>query len=479
MMKSKKTIQIWTGITYIALVFSACKSLNINQKNENTAVPESYQNSKDTLNSAQLKWNEYFKDENLAVLIDSALANNQELNITIQEIQISQNEVLVRKGDYLPVLGAKVGAGIEKVGRHTSQGASDDVSEIATGKKTPENLVDLYFGLQASWEIDIWRKLRNAKKSAYSRYLASTEGKNFAVTNLIAELANTYYELLALDSQLEIVIQNIAIQTNALEIVKLQKDATRVTELAVRRFEAEVYHTRSLQFDIQQEIVEKENKLNFLVGRFPQTIVRSSQDFNNIIYDSIRTGVPSQLLANRPDIRKAEYELVANKLDVQIARAQFYPSLRISAGAGFRAFNPAFLLNTPQSLIYNIAGDLVAPIINRNALKATYFNSNAKQIQAVYNYERTILNAYVEVANQISKINNLEQSYALKSLQVNALNESIDISTNLFQSARADYMEVLLTQRDALESKFELIETKKELLMSTVNIYRALGGGWR
>ena len=183
-------------------------------------------------------------------------------------------------------------------------------------------------------------------------------------------------------------------------------------------------------------------------------------------------------MANRPDIRKAEREVAAARLDVKVAKAKFYPSLGISASVGYRAFNPSYLFKSPESLLYSLAGDLAAPLINRNAIKAAYNSANAKQIQALYNYERTILNAYVEVANQLAKINNLEKSYALKSQQVQALSESIDISNDLFKSARADYMEVLMTQRDALEAKFELIETRKEQMNAVVHIYQALGGGW-
>jgi NodT family efflux transporter outer membrane factor (OMF) lipoprotein len=298
------------------------------------------------------------------------------------------------------------------------------------------------------------------------------------VTNLIAEIANSYYELLALDNQLSIVKKNIEIQNNALEIVKLQKESTRVTELAVRKFEAEVYNTRSLQYDIQQKITETENRINFLVGRYPQHIQRNYQAFSNLVPDTIHAGIPSQLLANRPDIKQAELDLEAARLDVKVARARFYPSLGISASLGYQAFNPSYLLTTPESLIYSLAGDLTAPLINKNAIKATYYSANAKQVQAVYNYERAILNAYIEVANQLSKISNLEKSYDLKSKQVQTLTESITISNDLFKSSRADYMEVLMTQRDALESKFELIETKKEQMNALVNIYRALGGGW-
>src|SRR5690606_19595803 len=142
------------------------------------------------------------------------------------------------------------------------------------GQKIPTVLPDMTIGLVASWEVDIWKKLRNSKKAAMRRYLASIEGKNFMVTHLVSEIANSYYELLALDNQLDIVKKNIEIQSNALGIVKLEKQATRVTELAVRKFEAEVFHTRSLQFDIQQQIIETENRINFLVGRFPQPVQR-------------------------------------------------------------------------------------------------------------------------------------------------------------------------------------------------------------
>uniref|UniRef100_UPI00257D8C41 TolC family protein n=1 Tax=Flavobacterium sp. UBA4854 TaxID=1946548 RepID=UPI00257D8C41 len=229
---------------------------------------------------------------------------------------------------------------------------------------------------------------------------------------------------------------------------------------------------------IQQQITETENKINFLLGRFPQKIARSSNTFSTITPADIHAGVPSQLLENRPDIKKAEMELIAAKLDIKAAKAKFYPSLGISAGIGYEAFNTKYLLTSPESLLYSIAGDLVAPLINRNAIKAEYLTAGAKQIQAVYNYERTLVNAYIEVANQLSKIQNTAKSYGLKSQQVDALNESVQISNNLFSSARADYMEVLLTQKDALESKFELIETKKQQMNAFVNVYRALGGGW-
>lgn len=471
----------YTVAAAAVLAFAACKVPAVVQRTENKATPASYTNSQvatDTTNTAQVKWKNYFTDPNLNALIDTALKNNQELNITLQELQIAQNEIQARKGEYLPFVGYRAAAGVDKVARYTNIGALEKNVEIKPGKENPEPLPDFLGAVYARWEVDIWHKLRNAKKAAVARYLSTIEGRNFVITQLIAEIANSYYELVALDNQLEIVNQNITIQSNALEIVRLQKEATRVTELAVRKFEAEVLKTRSLQYDIKQQIVETENRINFLLGRYPQHITRNDAGFTNLLPATVHAGIPSQLLANRPDIRRAEFDLAAAKLDVKVAKAQFYPSLGISGSVGYQAFNPAYLLHTPESILYSLAGDFAGPLVNRNAIKSVYASANAKQVQSVYNYERTILNAYVEVANQLSNINNLDSTYNTKSKQVQALNESIDISNMLFKSARADYLEVLMTQRDALEARLELIQTKKQQLNAMVNIYQALGGGW-
>jgi len=465
------------GIIGIFLTFIGCVPQAV-QKTENRNVPVSFGNSLDTINTAKVGWKNFFTDPNLNALIDTALRNNQELNIILQEINIAQNEVRAKKGEYLPFVDLVGGAGVEKVGRYTRSGSVEANSEIEPGKEFPEPLPDFIVAANFSWQVDIWKKLRNAKNSAVLRYLSTTEGKNFTVTRLIAEIASSYYELMALDNQLDILKKNIEIQQNALEIVKLEKTAARVTELAVRRFEAEVLKNQSRIFHIQQNIIETENRINFLVGRFPRHVERNSQAFVNLVPASVYSGIPSQLLRNRPDVRQAELELAASRLDVKVAKANFYPSLNISAAIGLEAFNPAYLITKPESMLYSVAGGLSQPLVNRNAIKAMYYSANARQIQAAYNYERTILNAYIEVANQQSNIVNMRLSYDLRAQQVLALTQSIDISTRLFKSARADYMEVLLTQRDALESKFELVETRKQQMYAMVNIYQALGGGW-
>lgn len=473
----KKVIIKIFGIALLTSVLFSCKALTDRTKKDIAKMPESYGISTDTINSSKINWKNYFKDPYLTNLIDSALKNNKEINIIQQEIEISKNEVQARKGEYLPFVNLFAGSGLEKTGKYTRMGAVEENLEVKPGKAFPDPLGDFTLGLSASWEIDIWKKLRNSKKAAIHRYLSSIEGKNFLSTTLISEISNSYFELLALDNLQDIVKSNIEIQSNALKIIKQQKESAKVTQLAVNRFEAQLLNTQNLQYKIAQDIIETENKINFLVGRFPQPVLRDKTVFNTISLDSVSVGLPSQLLQNRPDIRGAEQELMAANLDVKAARANFYPKLGLKSGIGYQAFNPAYIIS-PESSMYNLAGDLVAPLLNRNAIKSMYKTATNKQIQAVYEYEQRLLNAYIEVVNQQSLIENTKKSLDVKQKEVNILNASVGISNSLFYSARADYIEVLLTQRETIDSKMELVDIKLKQLNAKVNLYKALGGGW-
>ena len=478
----------------LALMMQACAIPFINTKKADISLPANYANSaqnakteeplkqkapQDMTNEANINWKEFFEDPYLSSLIDVAIVNNKEVNIMAQRINIAKNEIQARKGEYLPFVNFGAGADVGKVGRYTRNGAVEESLDIKEGKAFPDPLANYQFGLYSSWELDVWKKLRNATKVAGLEYMASIEGKNFLITNLVAEIANAYYELTALDNQALNLEQNIQIQRNALEVTSQLQKYGRATSLAVKRFEAEVKKNESKQYVIKQQTVEVENRINFLLGRVPQPIQRASAEFMAMKLKMVQAGIPSQLLENRPDIRKAELELAASDLNIKVAKANFYPSFTIRAGLGFEAFNPKYLLSTPESLMFSLAGDMMAPLINRNAITAVYKNANARQIQAAYDYEQTIISAYGEVSNQVSSIDNLEKNYQLKSAQVNALTESVDVANQLFQSARADYLEVLLTQREALEAKTELIETKQKQITAMVGLYRALGGGWK
>ncbi len=466
-------------ILLISIFYWSCKIPTSTQVAPLQTMPGVFSNSSDSSNSADLNWKVYFHDPYLVALIDTALKNNLDVLTTLQDIEIAQNKVRFRNGMLYPSVVAGAGLSVEKVGLYTSQGAGDASAEITPGKLVPEHLTNLGLGLSASWEVDIWGKLRNSKKSAFTKYLSSIEGKHFVITNLVAEIANSYYELLALDNNLDIIRETIGLLQNQLEVVKVQKEASVVTELAVKQFEAQLYNSQHYEFETQQAIVETENKINFLLSRYPQKIARDKATLTAQVPNEIKAGIPSQLLKNRPDIKQAELELLAAKLDLKTAELEFYPSLNITSTLGVQAFKPSYLFSLPESLAYSLASGLVGPLVNRNGIIADFKTANAVQIQAMYGYQKSILNGFVEVANELSNISNLEKMYLLKSKEAAVLRNAIDISNELFKYARANYLEVLTTQRDALSTKLELVETRKRQSIAVTSIYRALGGGWR
>ncbi|MDI1293238.1 MAG: efflux transporter outer membrane subunit [Methylobacter sp.] len=466
------------SIAFLLISFSGC-SLNTNLSIPEKEIPISFQNQKSSTTIASIKWRQYFTDTLLLKLIDTAISNNMDLQMALQRIEMSRSSVKLANGAMLPQVSLNAGGSVRRFGLYTMDGAGNATTEITPGQNIPVNLPDMYVGLQSSWEVDIWGKLRSQRKSAISQYLSSIEGTNFVISNLVADVAIYYNELLALDNELDIIRQTIQKQQEALEVVKLQKEVGRANELAVQQFNAQLLNTQVLEKNALQQITETENKINFLLGRYPQPIERAKNVFFKEIPQQISAGVPSQLLANRPDVRAAEFQIEASKFDLKAAKAAFYPNFNITASFGFQAFNPEFLFSSPASIAYSVMGTLVAPIINMKALKAQFNTAKANQLTAMYNYQKTILNAYVEVANELSNIQNLQQINALKKQQSDVLKQSVDTSKELYKYARASYLEVLLAQQSALQSNIELIHVTKQQRISTINIYKALGGGWR
>ena len=466
-------------IFVIVVTFSGCTGLKTDLAIPENEIPTSFKDKTDTTNIADIQWRDYFVDPFLHELIDTAIENNLDLQIALQRIENSRSSVRAATGALMPTMGLGVGTAIRRYGDYTMDGAGNATTDFKSGQTIPANLPDLFVGLQSSWEVDIWGKLQNQRSSAISKFLASIEGTSFVVSNLVADVAIYYNELRALDNELDIIRQTLHTQYESLEVVALQKEAGRATELAVELFKAQVLNTSILEKEVLQQITVTENHINFLLGRFPQLIERTKGQYFTEIPHEISSGVPSQLLANRPDVREAEFQIKASKFDLKVAKAAFFPSFNITASFGFQAFNPDFLFVAPASIAYTAVGTLVAPLINRNALEAQFNNAEANQLTAMYQYQKTILNAYVEVANELSNIHNLRKINTLKKQQNEVLQQSVETSHLLYRYGRASYLEVLIAQRNALQSNLELINFAKQQRIAAVKIYKALGGGWK
>src|SRR5574344_91520 len=472
-------------IQYIVAVLplfamTGCKTPQATKMNDNVRMqlPSMFQHDSvaDT-HATIVPWRQLFTDKTLTSLIDTALANNQDLRITVQQIAMAKSNVLYQQGLLMPTVSVGGSVGVSKVGRYTSEGAGDATTEMESGKDIPDPLMDYQIGASASWEIDLWHKLSSSKKAAVEHYLATVEGRNAVLSSLISQVASNYYHLLALDNKLDLIQRYIDLQKKAVEIAKIQKSADADTELAVEKFEAELAKAKSDEFTIRQEITETDNNLNLLMGRYPTTIQRDKSAFLSENIQNITAGIPSELLNNRPDIRQAEHELVSAKCNVDAARKEFLPSLNISASLGLDAFNPTYLTKQPKSLAFSVLGGLAGPIINRKAIKANFQTADAQQLEALYEYDKTLLTAYSEVCTLMSKIKNLDNYYKLKSEEVDKLDQTINIDRQLYMNSRCTYLDVLMDERDALDAKMDLLEAKEKQLSNMVDVYRSIGGG--
>ncbi len=460
----------------ILLVLPSCGIPPLRHPEPGPGLPADFNGATSSENSSQLGIEEFYNDRMLTGLIEKALFDNRELKVLNEEVQIAANEVLARSGAYLPFVSVAAGSGLNRVTRFTLDGAGILADPYLPGKYFSNPHGNFGAGINLTWQLDIYRQLRNARDAAAQRYVVASERRNYFVTTLVAEIAENFYRLMALDKRLENLNQIIELQERSREIAKARKEAARSTELGVLRFQAEVQRNQSEKLIVNQDIVVTENRINFLVNRYPQRVDRVSDGFYDLNIHTLSVGVPSQLLQNRPDIREAERELTAAGLDVKVARVNFYPQLVITGGVGLHSFNLSHFFE-PQAVVGDIAGGLVAPFINRRAIRAQYLTANARQLQSIYNYQRVILEAFTQVLNRVTMVENYSRSIEIKKEQLKSLEASVQFADDLFQNARIEYIDVLFAQRDLRDARTVLIDTKAEQLSAIVKAYQALGGG--
>ena len=448
-------------------------------------LPEGFRGTSSPDNSAKVNVEEFYTDPMLICLIHQAMSpiGNRELKILNEEVQVARAEILGRSGAYLPFLTAGANAGLNRTSRFTETGAGILDDPFLPGQHFTNPFGNYLGGINLSWQLDIYRQLRNARDAAAQRYAVASERRNFFVTRLVAEIAENYYGLMALDARLENLNRIIALQERSLEIARARFQGARGSDLDVQRFLAEVRNNQSQKLIVNQDIIQAENRINFLVNRFPQPVERKSAgfpDFFDLQIHDLSVGVPSELLLNRPDVRQAERDLVAAGLDVKVARVNFFPQLAITGGVGLNSYVISHLFE-PNAVIGDITGGLVGPLFNFRLIQAQYLTADARQLQALYSYQRVILEAVTDVVNRITKVVNFARSIEIRKQQVKALETAVEDATSLYQNPRAgvsiDYLDVLTAQNALFDAIKDLIDTKGEQLAAVANTYQALGGG--
>ena len=452
------------------------------ERPESRPTPVSFAaDSSQTGSITDQNWRTFFAEPDLVQIIDTALASNIDLQIAMQRIEQARAAFQYSEGYLFPQVNLAGSAGVDRFGRNTLNGVGNFDTNLSPNIRgnlvIPNPTPDYFLGARSTWEIDLWGKLRNRRKAAYTRFLASEEGRRLIVTSLVADIARYYYDLLSLDAELEILQKNINLQKRAVELVEVQKQAGRVTELAVQQFTAQLLNTQGRKSLIQQQIVATENAINRLLGRFPQPIARGTSLLDRELPGQALTGLPRQMINRRPDIRQAELELQAANIDIDVTRAAFLPSLNLNAYVGFNSYRLATLLD-PASLTAGILGGLTAPVFNRRFLKADLRQSIAVSREAFYRYRQTVQTGFSEVVTSVRGIENYRNAADFQAQEVAVLRKAVLTSNDLLAGGYASYLEVITAQRSVLEAELTLISTKQSQFLALTDLYRALGGGW-
>ncbi|WP_026913799.1 efflux transporter outer membrane subunit [Christiangramia portivictoriae] len=419
----------------------------------------------DSLNMANISWKEMFTDPLLQEYISEGLENNIDIRVAVQQINAAEAYVKQGKAGYLPTLGANATFTHQELSQNSQFGSLFS------------SLDQYQLSADLSWEADIWGKIRSRKRAFDARYLQSIAAHQAVKTRLISDIASTYYQLLALDEQIDITKRTVETRANSLETTKALKEAGTLTEVGVQQTEAQLYTAKAILIDLKNEARLLENTLSILLGEAPRLIERSNLDEQKITTE-LHIGVPVQLLRNRPDVIAAEYNFVNAFELTNVAKSNFYPSLTLNATGGLQALDKGDLFD-PNSLFATVVGGLAQPILNGRAIRTEYEVSQAEQEQARLEFRRAILTASKEVSDAMYSYEAASEKIDVKQKEFQAYDLATDYSEELLNNGLANYLEVLTARQNALNSSLDLANAKYNQLKSIVDLYAALGGGWK
>lgn len=421
----------------------------------------------DSTTLADLTIDEFFESPELLGLIRTGLSNNYNLGMAVKSIEIAHAYFLQGKAAYFPTLSA---------GPQIAYGVRSENTGGGSGSGSDRFYQGYQLGVNASWEVDLWGKLRSQEKVAFADYQAANAGLKAVQTELIAQIASLYYRLIALDARKVIAERTLENWRSSVNTIELLKQAGTVTEVAVQQNIAQLYFAQALLVDIDQQIFLLENTLNTLLARPYQPIER--QDWNSIqMPEYFNTGLPAQLLANRPDLRHLEYQIRGDFENINVARTYFYPALRINGSGGLESVHIGDFLN-PGSLFASVAGGLTQPIFDRRLNKTQLEVANLQYEQSILQYENTYLHAIQEVTDALVSARKSEEKIAYQQSQLEALNRAVDFSEQLLNNGLANYLEVLRAQDQVFSTELGMVDTRLHKISSIVSLYKALGGGW-
>lgn len=458
----KKTIFHCLTITAALFVLNACNVTKPYQKPP-LQIASNYRNATttDSTSIAQLSWREIFTDKNLQQLIQEGIQNNVDMKVAYSRIIQAKANVDQSKLQFLPSVNAFTSATLN----HSTK------SQNWTGNTKTQQY---QLGVQASWEADIWGKLKSTKNSSIAKFLAEEANTKVIQTTLVAAIVSDYYQLLALDQQLIYTKESVKTWQSTVDVMQKLKTADVVTGAAVVQSEASKFSVAVTIPDLEQSIWETENHLNLLLARPPQSITRESI-VNQTGVPSLETGVPVQLLTNRPDVQAAESNFRYYFEQTNVAKTFFYPTLSLSASTGYGS-DSIFSLG---SWISSIVGNLAQPVFNQGLNKTRLTVAKEAEYQSALNFQQVLLNAGTEVSDALNLYKTALDKTNIRKDQLLNLEKSVNFTQQLVRYGSANYTEVLNAQQNLLSAQLAQVNDKLQQLQAGVNLYRSLGGGWK
>jgi multidrug efflux system outer membrane protein len=456
------------AVAVAALLLQSCFSAKEYKRPE--IATDNYYRTEQLLDStsiASVSWTQIFTDPILQGHIEKGLANNYEVRIAMQNIEAAQAYLKQSKVGYLPSFNLGADWTHQELSKNSQFGA------ILQNRSIDQ----FQFTGNLSWEADIWGKIRSNKRAANADYLRTVAAQQAVKTQLISDIASLYYQLMALDQQLQVVDTTLGNRNKSVEVIRALKDAGNVNEVGVKQTEAQLYATQLIREDLLTQIVLLENTFSILLGQAPQQVARGS--FNDQqLPSAIDPGIPALALRNRPDVIAAEYNLISQFEMTNVARSAFYPSLTINATGGFQSVELKEWFSA-NSLFANVVSGLVQPVFNRRQIRTRYEVAKANQEAALLQFERSLLIAGKEVSDALQQYKNETGKLDIRARQVDALQKAAGYSDELLNYGMVNYFEVLTAKDQALNTELNLIDNRFRQYNALITLYRALGGGWQ
>lgn len=408
----------------------------------------------------------FFQNKELVQLLDSAMTNNPDLQIAAENMMAAQAAFRSVKLNYLPDLNLQINTGVQRLSKNSMMGSFANSLLFQDYSLAPA----------LSWEIDFWRKLKRQREEALASYLSQGEMRRALRVQLISQTAAAYYNLLGLDEQLRIAGKVEQAMDSTLSVLRTQFEVGDVNILAVKQAEAQLAETRALIPEIKASIKAQENALRALTGSYPGSIVRSGSLEENAFGQQVQSGVPADLLANRPDVKQTELLLVAADARVGIAKANFYPSLKITAQGGINSIVASQWFMIPASLFGNAAAGLTQPIFNRRSVKSAYQQALHHREAAVHSFRKSVIGAVEEVSTAMSNLELVSLQMEEVGKRKSAMNEAFDDARFLYINGEANYLEVLTVQQSYFQVELAHTAIRLKEINAYIALYKSTGG---